>query len=83
MAVRQCHIFWALSSIPFAGEYITKEKFDKLMALLWEIMQLLMCLPRGMAELRGKAQHQMRCMERVRPFLVRLNQFIGGPRTTL
>ena len=62
--------------------YITKEKFDKLMALLWEIMQLLMCSPRGMAELRGKAQHQMRCMERVRPFLVRLNQFIGGPRTT-
>ena len=59
LAVRQCHIFWALSSIPFAGEYITKEKFDKLMALLWEIMQLLMCLPRGMAELRGKAPDAM------------------------
>jgi hypothetical protein len=51
--------------------YITKEKFDKLMALLWEIMQLLM----------GKAQHQMLCMEGVRPSLVRLNQFIGGPRS--
>ena len=51
------------------------------MALLGEIMQLLTCSPRGMAKLRGKAQHQMLCMEGVRPFLVRLNQFFGGPKT--
>ena len=68
--------------IRFAGASIShREKFDKLMALLGEIMQLLTCSPRGMAKLRGKAQHQMRCMEGVRPFLVRLNQFVGGPKT--
>jgi hypothetical protein len=48
------------------------------MALLGgEIMQLVTCSPRGMA----RAQHQLRCTEGVRPFLVRLNHFAGGPRT--
>ena len=54
----------------FRGRIITKEKFDKLMTLLWEIMQLVTCSPQGMAKLRGKAQHQKRCIEGVRPFLV-------------
>ena len=54
----------------FRGRIITKEKFDKLMTLLWEIMQLVTCSPQGMAKLRGKAQHQKQCIEEVRPFLV-------------
>ena len=43
------------------------------MALLKEIMDLVTCSPCGMTKLRGKAQHQFRCIERVRPFLVLLN----------
>ena len=81
MAVRQRHIFLGIIFDSFRGRiYVTEEKFRKLMALLREIMELLTCSPRGMAKLRGKAQHQMRCIEGVRPFLVRLNLFIGGPR---
>jgi hypothetical protein len=34
-----------------------------------------------MARLRGKAQHQLRCIEGVLPYLVRFNNFIGGPES--
>ena len=40
-----------------------------------------MCSPRSMAKLRGKAQHQFRCLEGVRPFLSRFDRFIGGLET--
>jgi hypothetical protein len=38
------------------------------MMLLRELMDLLTCSPRSMAKLLGKAQHQFRSLEGVRPF---------------
>ncbi len=61
--------------------YITVAKFDKLITLLRESMQLLTCSVRNMAKLRGKAQHQFRCLEGKRPFLARFDHFIGGPES--
>ncbi len=62
--------------------YITVEKFAKLMTLLKEVMELVTCSPRNMSKLRGKAQHQFRCLEGVRPLLVGFDRFIGGPDST-
>ena len=42
-------------------------------------MELVTCSPRNMSKLRGKAQHQFRCLEGVRPLLVGFDRFIGGP----
>jgi hypothetical protein len=51
------------------------------MMLLRERMDLVSCLPRSMAKLRGKAQLHFRCLEGVRPFLSRFYRFIGGPES--
>jgi hypothetical protein len=61
--------------------YITAEKFDKLMMLLRERKDLVLCSPRSMAKLWGKAQAHLRCLEGVRPFLSRFYRFIGGPES--
>ncbi len=53
--------------------FVTEELFSKLMDLLQEVMGRLTCSARNMARLRGKAQHQLRCIEGVRPFLVRFD----------
>ena len=80
MSVKQRHVFLGIIFDTHKGRlFVTIEKFEKLMVLLKEIRELLTCSPRGLAKLRGKAQHQFRCIEGVRPFLVRLDNFIGGP----
>jgi hypothetical protein len=60
---------------------IAKEKFDKTMKLLHDVMHQAEISPRGMAKLRGKFGHQFRCIEGVGPFLVPFNKFIGGPES--
>jgi hypothetical protein len=82
MSVAQRHVFLGIIFDTHLGRlFVTEEKFSKLMEVWREIMELLTCSPRGMAKLRGKAQHQFRCIEGVRPFLVRFDRFIGGPET--
>ena len=82
MSVAQRHVFLGVIIDTHVGRlYVTEEKFEKLMTLLREVMGLLTCSSRNMARLRGKAQHQFRCIEGVRPFLVRLDRFIGGPES--
>jgi hypothetical protein len=82
MSVSQRHTFLGIIFDTHRGRlYITAEKFDKLMMLLRELMDLLTCSPHSMAKLRGKAQHQFRCLEGVRPFLSRFDRFVGGPET--
>ena len=82
MSVSQRHTFLGIIFDTHRGKlYITAEKFNKLMMLLLELMDLLTCSPRSMAKLRGKAQHQFRCLEGVRPFLSRFDRFIGGLET--
>jgi hypothetical protein len=79
MSVAQRHTFLGIIFDTHRGRlFITAEKFDKLMVLLREIMDLLTCSPRSMTKLRGKAQYQFRCLEGVRPFLPRFDRFIGG-----
>ena len=82
MSVAQRHVFLGVIIDTHVGRlFVTEEKFAKLMTLLQEVMGLLTCSSRSMARLRGKAQHQFRCIEVVRPFLVRLDRFIGGPES--
>jgi hypothetical protein len=70
MSVSQRHVFLGIIFDTHDGRlFVTQEKFCKLMQSLHEIMELLTCSPRGMAKLRGKAQHQFLCFEGVRPFL--------------
>ena len=69
MSVPQRHTFLGIIFDTHRGRlYITAEKFDNLMMLLRELMDLLTCSPRSMAKLLGKAQHQFRSLEGVRPF---------------
>jgi hypothetical protein len=80
MSVAQRHTFLGIIIDTYLGRmFVAEEKFAKLMVLLKEIMELVTCSARNMAKLRGKAQHQFRCIEGVRPFLVRFDRFIGGP----
>jgi hypothetical protein len=82
MTVSQRHVFLGIIFDTVKGRiFVTKEKFDKLLELIREIADLQTCSPRNMARLRGKAQHQLRCIEGVRPYLVRFNNFIGGPES--
>jgi hypothetical protein len=82
MSVSQRHTFLGIIFDTHRGRlYITAEKFDKLMMLLRERMNLVSCSPRSMAKLRGKAQPHFRCLEGVRPFLSRFYRFIGGPES--
>jgi hypothetical protein len=62
---------------------IAKEKFDKTMKLLYNVMHQEEISPRGRAKLRGKFGHrdQFQCIEGVGPFLVPFNKFIGGPES--
>jgi hypothetical protein len=80
MSVSQRHTLLGIIFDP-GRLYITAEKFDKLMMLLRERMDLVLCSPRSMAKLRGKAQPHFRCLEGVRPFLSRFYRFIGGPES--
>jgi hypothetical protein len=80
MTLAQRHLFIGIIFDSHQGRmFIAAEKFAKLMTLLREIMELVTCSPRNMSKLRGKAQHQFRCLEGVRPLLVGLDRFIGGP----
>jgi hypothetical protein len=82
MAVRQRHVYIGIIFDTLQGRlFISKEKFDKLLQLLYEMLQQSECSPRSMAKLRGKCGHQFRCIEGVGPFLVPFNEFIGGPET--
>ncbi len=80
MAIRQKHIFIGIIFDTIRGRlFISKEKFDKTMKLLFDMLQQSECSPRTMAKLRGKFGHQFRCIEGVGPFLVPFNEFVGGP----
>ena len=72
MSVPQRHTLLGIIFDTHRGRlYITAEKFDKLMMLLRERMDLASCSPRSMAKLLGKAQPHFRCLEGMRPFLSR------------
>ena len=83
MRILQRHLYIGIIFDTFRGRiFIGKDKFDKTMALLLELMEAAECTPRTMAKLRGKFGHQFRCIEGVRPFLVPFNHFVGSPETT-
>ena len=78
MRILQRHLFIGIIFDTAKGRiFISKEKFDKTMALLQELMQQAECSARTMAKLRGKFGHQFRCVEGVSPFLVPFNRFVG------
>ena len=80
MTIKQCHLYIGIIFDTLKGRlFIGKEKFQKTMDLLQELMQQAECSPRTMSKLRGKFGHQFRCIEGVMPFLVPFNRFIGGP----
>ncbi len=82
MTIRQDHLFTGIGIIfdVLHGKLlIEKEKFDKTMKLLHDVMHQAEISPRGMTKLRGKFGLQFRCIEGVGPFLMPLNKFIGGP----
>mmetsp|Transcript_41001 Transcript_41001/g.85559 ORF Transcript_41001/g.85559 Transcript_41001/m.85559 type:complete len:1077 (-) Transcript_41001:1365-4595(-) len=82
MRILQRHLFIGIIFDTLKGRiFISKEKFDKTMALLRDLMQQAECSSREMAKLRGKFGHQFRCVEGVNPFLVPFNQFVGAPET--
>ena len=84
MRILQRHLYIGIIFDTLKGRvFIGKDKFDKTMALLLELMQQSECTPRTMSKLRGKCGHQFRCVEGVRPFLVPFNQFVGGPESAL
>ena len=83
MSIKQCHLYIGIIFDTLKGKlFIGKDKFDKTMSLLQELMQQADCSPRTMSKLRGKFGHQFRCIEGVMPFLVPFNRFIGGPEST-
>jgi hypothetical protein len=68
MSVSQRHVFLGIIFDTVKGLlFVTEEKFAKLMELMKEIMNLQTCSARNMARLRGKAQHQLKCIEGVLP----------------
>ena len=82
MRILQRHLFIGIIFDTVKGRlFISKEKFDKTMALLFELMHQAECSARVMAKLRGKFGHQFRCVEGVSPFLVPFNNFVGAPDT--
>ncbi len=82
LTIRQDHLFIGIIFDALHGKLlIAKEKFDKTMKLLHDVMHRAEISPRGMAKLRGKFGHQFRCIEGVGPFLVPFNKFIGGPES--
>ena len=82
MRILQRHLFIGIIFDTLKGRvFISKEKFDKTMALLQSMIQQAECSSREMAKLRGKFGHQFRCVEGVSPFLVPFNQFVGAPET--
>ena len=82
MRILQRHLFIGIIFDTLKGRlFIAKEKFDKTIFLLRDMMHQSECSPREMAKLRGKFGHQFRCVEGVDPFLVPFNQFVGGPET--
>ena len=82
MTIKQCHLYIGIIFDTLKGRlFIGKEKFQKTMQLLQELMQQAECSPRTMSKLRGKFGHQFRCIEGVMPFLVPFNRFIGAPKT--
>jgi hypothetical protein len=82
MTIRQVHTFIGIVFDALRDRlFISKEKFDKIMKLLHDMIHQAECSPRVMAKLRGKFGHQFRCIEGVGPFLVPFNQFVGSPET--
>ena len=83
MAIRQRHLYIGIIFDTVKGRlFIGKEKFDKTMALLAELMGQATSSARLMSKLRGKLGHQFRCIDGVMPFLVPFNKFVGGPEST-
>ena len=81
MRILQCYLYIGIISDTLKGRVlISKDKFDKTMALPLEMIQQTECTPRMMSRECG---HQFRCIEGVGPFLVPFNQFVGGPESTL
>ena len=82
MRILQRHLYIGIIFDTLQGRiFISKDKFDKTMALLLDMAQQAECSPRDMAKLRGKFGHQFRCVEGVSPFLVPFNQFVGAPES--
>jgi hypothetical protein len=83
MTIRQVHTFIGIVfDVLRDCLFISKEKFDKTMKLLHDMMHRAKCSPRAaMAKLRGKFAHQFRCIKGVGPFLVPFNKFVGSPET--
>ena len=82
MRILQRHLFIGIIFDTVKGRlFISKEKFDKTMALLLDLMQQAECSARTMAQLRGKFRHQFRCVEGVSPFLVPFKNFVCAPET--
>jgi hypothetical protein len=70
ITVAQRHVLLGVIIDTIVGRlFVTEEKFAKLMELLQEVMGLRTCSARNMARLRGKAKHQLRCIEGVGLFL--------------
>jgi uncharacterized protein (DUF779 family) len=81
MSIRQRHLYIGVIFDTLKGRlHIGKEKFDKLMQLLAELMQQVEALARLMSKLRGKMGHQSACMSGFSPLLVPSNQFCGRAR---
>jgi hypothetical protein len=72
MSVALRHVFLGIifDTTHLVQVFVTVEKFSTLMVLLCKNMDLVTCSPRGMMRLRDKVQHQRRCTNGVRPFLV-------------
>jgi hypothetical protein len=81
MTIKQRRLYIEIIFDTLKGRiFIGQEKFQKTMLLLQALMQQAECSPRSMAKLQGKFGHQFRRIERVMPFLVPFNKFIGGPK---
>ena len=81
LTIRQDHLYIGIIFDALRGRLlISKEKFDKTMALLLEVMQLAEISPSGMAKLRGKFGHQFRCIEGVAPLPGAFQQVHRGAR---
>jgi hypothetical protein len=59
---------------------LTEKKVAKLVRDLEEVCGITLMSPRQCSKVRGKLSNYSFCMQRIRPFVVPFNHFIGGPR---
>jgi hypothetical protein len=57
-----------------------EKKVNKLVVDLEEVRGIALMTPRKCSKVRGKLSNYSICMQRIRPFIVPFNAFIGGPR---